>query len=132
MYANRRRITGKRGRQLGRWRSEKAERSFAHTCETGGGRRTWLRGVVNVSKSHLMRAAACDLGIIMLALFGVGTPRTLQGGFEVVLAALLGLVWRRHSPQTVRSGSDALYRIWPSLTAPSLLLRREAAFSTGC
>jgi hypothetical protein len=37
---------------LGRWRSERVERSFAHTCETGGARRSWLRGVVNVSKSY--------------------------------------------------------------------------------
>ena len=49
VYANRRRIQGSRGRRLGRWRSEKVERSLAHTCETGGGRRTSLRGVVNVS-----------------------------------------------------------------------------------
>jgi transposase len=132
VYANRRRIKGKRGRQLGRLRSEKAERSFAHTCETGGGRRTWLRGVVNVSKSHLMRAAACDLGIIMLALFGVGTPRTLQGGFGVLLVALLWLLWRRDSQQTVRSASVAVYRIWTSFTAPNAILRRDVAFSTGC
>jgi hypothetical protein len=88
--------------------------------------------VVNVSKSHLMRAAACDLGIIMLALFGVGTPRTLQGGFGVVLGALLWLVWRRHSPHTVRSASGAIYRIWPSLAAPSAFFRQELVFSTGC
>ena len=118
VYANRRRIKGKRGRGLGRLRSEKAERSFAHTCETGGGRRAWLRGVVNVSKSHLMRAAACDLGIIMLALFGVGTPRTLQGGLGVVFVAFFWLVWRRHSRQLVRSASGAVYWIWLSLPAP--------------
>jgi transposase len=132
VYANRRRIKGRRGRQLGRLRSEKVERSFAHTCETGGGRRMWLRGVVNVSKSHLMRAAACDLGIIMLALFGVGTPRTLQGAFGLVLVASLWLVWRHHSQQTVRLASGTVHRIWPPLTAPSALLWREAAFSTGC
>jgi transposase len=132
VYANRRRIKGKRGRQLGRLRSEKAERSFAHTCETGAGRRTWLRGVVNVSKSHLMRAAACDLGIIMLALFGVGTPRTLQGAMGLLFSALLWLLWRRLSQQTVRSASGAVYRIWPSLAAPSATLHREVAFSTGC
>ncbi|HVN84694.1 MAG TPA: hypothetical protein VMW17_07610 [Candidatus Binatia bacterium] len=39
VYANRQRIKGERGRRLGRQRSEQAERSFAHTCETGGGRR---------------------------------------------------------------------------------------------
>ncbi len=72
-----RRISGFCGRQLGRWRSERVERSFAHTCETGAGRRTWLRDVVNVSKSYLGRTAAHNLGIIMLALFGIGTARSL-------------------------------------------------------
>lgn len=132
VYANRRRIKGKRGRQLGRLRSEKNERSFAHTCETGGGRRAWLRGVMNVSKSHLMRAAACDLGIIMLALFGVGTPRSLQGGLGIMFVALLWLMERRHAPQIVRSAPSAVYRIWTSLTAPRAFPRRDVAFSTGC
>ncbi|MGH3053828.1 MAG: transposase [Gaiellaceae bacterium] len=132
VYANRRRIKGTRGRQLGRLRSEKNERSFAHTCETGGGRRAWLRGVVNVSKSHLMRAAACDLGIIMLALFGVGTPRSLQGGLGLVVFALLWSAWRRHAPQIVRSAPSAVYRIWTSLTASKTIPSREVAFSTGC
>jgi len=130
--ANRRRIKGKRGRRLGRLRSEKAERSFAHTCETGGGRRTWLRGLVNVSKAHLMRAAACDLGIIMFALFGVGTPRSLQGSLGLVFVTLLWLLWRQHSRSIARPASGAVYRIWPSLTAPSTSLRGEMAFSTGC
>jgi transposase len=88
VYNNRRRIRGRRGRRLGRLRSERAERTFAHVCETGGGRQAWLRGVANVSKSHLMRAAAHNLNILMLALFGVGTPRTLQGGMTAVLTLL--------------------------------------------
>jgi hypothetical protein len=60
VYANRRRVRGRRGRQLGRWRSERVERSFAHTCETGGGRRTWLRGVVNVSPSSCWRCSGSE------------------------------------------------------------------------
>jgi transposase len=64
VYANRRRVRGDRGRQLGRWRSERVERSFAHTCETGAARRSWLRGVMDVSKSYLGRAAAHNLAII--------------------------------------------------------------------
>src|SRR5450759_1012394 len=114
VYANRQRIKGRRGRRLGRQRSEYAERSFAHTCETGGGRRAWLRGVMNVSKHHLMRAAACNLGIIMLALCGVGTPRTLQGGLGIVLVALLWLVWSADSRQRANSASGASCRRWLS------------------
>jgi transposase len=132
VYANRQRIKGRRGRQLGRQRSEYAERSFAHTCETGGGRRAWLRGVMNVSKHHLMRAAACNLGIIMLALCGVGTPRTLQGGLGVVLVALLWLVWIAYSRRRARSASGASYRRRPSPIPPPATFRPKVAFSTGC
>jgi transposase len=132
VYANRQRINGRRGRRLGRQRSEYAERSFAHTCETGGGRRAWLRGVMNVSKPHLMRAAACNLGIIMLALCGVGTPRTLQGGFGIVLVALLWLVWSADSRQRARSASGASCRQWQSPIPPPVTFRPDVAFSTGC
>jgi len=119
VYANRRRIKGTRGRHLGRLRSEKNERSFAHTCETGGGRRAWLRGVVNVSKSHLMRAAACDLGIIMLALFGVGTPRTLQGAMGLLLIALLWFVWRRDLLRGGPLASGAVQEPWARSPTPT-------------
>jgi transposase len=135
VYANRQRIKGERGRRLGRQRSEQAERSFAHTCETGGGRRAWVRGVINVSKSHLMRAAACNLGIIMLALFGVGTPRTLQGGMGLLLAAILWLVWRRRSLIGARWASATTFGHRGTLYHRSPiqpLLSRNLAFSTGC
>ena len=54
------------------------ERTFAHVCETGGGRRSWLREVENVSKRHLMQAAH-NLGIVMRKRFQVWTPRSLEG-----------------------------------------------------
>jgi IS5 family transposase len=135
MYANRRRVKGERGRKLGRLRSEKTERSFAHTCETGGGRRAWLRGVENVSKSHLMRAAACDLGIIMLALFGVGTPRTLQGAMGLVFAALLWVIWRRGLLSAIFAASKRIHARSASVSSSSPWLAPgipNAAFSTGC
>jgi transposase len=76
---NRRRVKGKRGRALQRRRSEKVERSFAHVCETGGSRRTWLAGIEKVSKRYLMSAMARNLGLVLRHLFGIGTPRSLQG-----------------------------------------------------
>jgi transposase len=77
--ANRRRLKGARNRRLQKKRSELAERSFAHVCETGGGRRTWLRGLVEVAKRYVVQVAAHNLGLLMRTLFGVGKPRTLQG-----------------------------------------------------
>ncbi len=85
VYGNRRRCSGQHGRKLQRRRSEHVERSFAHLCETGGARRTWIRGLPEVAKRYLMQAAAHNLGVMMRKLFGVGTPRALQG-----LTALLG------------------------------------------
>lgn len=78
--ANRRRVKGKRSKRLQKKRSELVERSFAHVCETGGGRRTWLRGLANVSKRYVVQVAAHNLGLLMRKLFGIGKPRALQGG----------------------------------------------------
>jgi transposase len=78
VYANRRRTRGQRGKKLQRLRSERLERSFAHVCETGGARRTWLTGIENVRKRYLVSAAAHNLGLLMRSLFKMGTPRGLQ------------------------------------------------------
>jgi transposase len=78
VLANRRRTRGQRGRKLQRLRSERLERSFAHVCETGGARRTWLTGIENVQKRYLISAAAHNLGLLMRSLFRMGTPRGLQ------------------------------------------------------
>ena len=78
VYANRRRTRGERGRKLQRLRSERLERSFAHVCETGGARRTWLTAIENVRKRYLISAAAHNLGLLMRSLFKMGTPRSLQ------------------------------------------------------
>ena len=88
-YGNRRRVRGRRGKRLQRLRSEHVERSFAHVCETGGARRAWLGGVVDVGKRYLMYAAGHNLGVVMRKLFGVGTPRTLQTEGEADSAVFL-------------------------------------------
>jgi len=48
-------------------------------CETCGARRSWLRGLLDVSKRYLMQVAGHNLGVLMRKLFGRGTPRGLQG-----------------------------------------------------
>ena len=77
--ANRRRVRGNRSKRLQKLRSERVERSFAHVCETGGARRTWLRGLEKVSKRYKLTVAAHNLSLLMRRLFGVGKPRGLQG-----------------------------------------------------
>ena len=60
-------------------------------CETGAARRSWLRGVVEVAKRYLMHAAGHNLGVVMRKLFGIGTPRSLQGRAAALCAALARL-----------------------------------------
>ena len=92
VYENRRRLKRERGKLLQRQRSERTERSFAHVCETGGARRTWLRGLVEVNQRHRIVTAARNLGLMMRALFGFGKPRCLQGGLAALLLPNLAII----------------------------------------
>ena len=95
LYANRRRVRGRRGRRLQRCRGEVVERSFAHMYETGGMRRVWVRGHENVRKRVLIQAAACNIGLLLRRLTGVGTPRSLQGRAVSAICRLIGrLIYR--------------------------------------
>lgn len=89
--ANRRRVRGARSKRLQKLRSEFVERTFAHVCETGGGRRSWLRGIKKVSKRYLMQVAAHNLGLVMRKAFGFGTPRSLQGAAAACAAFCAGI-----------------------------------------
>jgi transposase len=90
--ANRRRVRGERGRRLSRRRSEVVERTFAHVCETGGGRRSWLRGLMNVAKLHLLRSAAYNLGLLLRKVWGMGKPRSWEAGWAAAMAAAAALL----------------------------------------
>ena len=117
VHANRRRTKGERGRRLMRQRGELLERPFAHAYETGGMRRTYLRGHDNILKRLVVHVAGMNLGLLMREIFGVGTPRSLQGrlaAFLLLLTALLTTIlarlWakflstvRPHDPTTIGS-----------------------------
>jgi len=92
VYANRRRIRGERGKALLRKRGELLERPFAHCYETGGMRRTHLRGHPNILKRLLIHVAGFNLGLVMRQAFGVGKPRRLQDGLAAALSAFFGLI----------------------------------------
>jgi transposase len=92
VYANRRRIRGARGMRLLRRRGEYLERTFAHTYETGGMRRTHPRGHANILKRALIHASGFNLGLVMRRLIGVGTPRGLQGRIAALIATILPLI----------------------------------------
>lgn len=92
VYRNRRRIRAERGKRLLRQRGELLERPFAHLYETGGMRRVYLRGHQNILKRILLHAAALNLGLLMRTLFGVGTPRTLQGRVAALFIVVGSLI----------------------------------------
>src|SRR4029450_10027791 len=92
VYANRRRIRGDRGKRLLRRRGELLERPCAHLYETGALRGARVREQENVLKRLFLHASAFNLGLWMRTLFGVGTPRALQGRV-VAVAAVFGTLW---------------------------------------
>ena len=92
VYANRQRLQRPKGKQLLRKRGELIERTFAHCYETGGMRRTHLRKHNNILKRLLIHVAGMNLGLLLRNMYGIGTPRGLQGLsltllFPVVLIA---------------------------------------------
>jgi transposase len=146
VLANRRRVRGKRGRALMRKRGELLERPFAHELETGGMRRTHVRGHPEVLKRVLGAAAGFNIGLLMRALFGVGKPRVLQGvtkqarkameealaAVVALLEAILGLLKRltrvaRPVARSARRGVADLFsaRTWACS-------RHIPTFATGC
>ncbi len=92
---NRRRMSRAKGKRLGRLRSERVERSFAHVCDTGGSRRTWIRKLEEVTKRYRIAAAAHNLARIMFKLFGIGKPRALQAPADLVwlVQFILSALW---------------------------------------
>src|SRR5262249_39951301 len=96
--------------RLQKKRSELVERSFAHVCETGGGRRTWLRGLQNATKRYVVQVAAHNLGLLMRKLFGIRKPRTLQGGGGWSVWIAWGLYWLLGVQGSQRWGRQAAPR----------------------
>jgi hypothetical protein len=94
--ANRARKEGENGKRLMRLRGELIERSFAHTLETGGMRRTHLRHHEKIAKRMLIHVAGFKLGLLLRKRFGFGKPRALQG-LAAALVALLTVTFGRLS-----------------------------------
>jgi transposase len=132
VYANRRRIRRPRGLRLLRHRGEFLERTFAHTYDTGGMRRTHLRGHVNILKRLLVHVGGFNLGLLMRTLIGVGTPRGLQGRLAALMALVCVLLRApRHRWLAIR----AMARVTAALRTPLIkptMLSSAATCTTGC
>ncbi len=109
VYGNRRRMRGERGKRLSRLRGERVERSFAHLYETGGMRRTHLRGHKNILKRLLIHAGAFNLSLVLRKERGAGTPRGLAEA-KRAFDSLWEAVRRPFSARRTH-----LPRLWPRL-----------------
>ena len=130
VYSNRRRIRGRRGRRLMRQRGERIERSFAHLYDTGGMRRTHLRGHTNILKRLLIHAGGFNLGLVMRHLIGVGTPRGLQGHLATVIATLLALIRATRRRLVAIAISQPLLATTPSRPTRTALAVQSSAGPT--
>jgi len=102
VYENRRRVSRAYGKSLLRKRGELIERSFAHCYDTGGMRRTHLRGHENILKRLLIHVGAFNLSLIFRSLLGSGTPRELRNRPSRLLF-VLSLLFRRFSALALRT-----------------------------
>lgn len=141
--ANRRRVRSDKGRRLNRWRSERCERTFAHVCETGGGRRSWLRGLRNVSKAHTLRCAAYNLGLLMRKGFGYCKPRNAAvagAAWFFVIGAIFALTFAITGTMTTAAltvslgigGITVLFYTAARITHRLHMDRKKMLFLTGC
>jgi transposase len=135
-FSNRRRVRRAKGRRLQRLRSERLERTFAHVCGTGAARRTWLRGVENVQKRYLVTVAARNLGLLMRVLFGVGSPRSLQGlaaaAFSAVYFVLQAAYRLRIAVSRLYANDRAHYRTVAISRMTMESVPQSVPSSTGC
>jgi transposase len=111
VYANRRRMNRSYGQQLLRKRGELIERSFAHCYDTGGMRRTHLRGHQNILKRLLIHVGAFNLSLIFRTLWGSGTPRELRNRRSSFVLVLLRLLDRSATPAPRPSSSFSSSRL---------------------
>src|SRR5712672_3315740 len=130
VYANRRRLRGARGRRLMRQRGERIERSFAHLYDTGGMRRTHLRGHTNILKRLLIHAGGFNLGLVMRQLIGIGTPRGLQGQVATVIATLLVLMCAARRRLVVITARQPLTTAVRWFTTPITQVVKSSAATT--
>jgi transposase len=136
VYQNRQRVRGRYGKSLLRRRGELVERSFAHCYDTGGMRRTHLRGHENILKRQLVHVGAFNLSLILRRLLGAGTPREWRNRFAKVILFLYCLLTQRkdsnrlYRSQFSMSGANSFARLLSGTCR--LPCRKSPIYTTGC
>ena len=104
-------------------RGELLERSFAHCYDTGGMRRTYLRGHNNIRKRQVIHVGAFNLSLIMRKLMGAGTPREWKTRGVTLFFLIYSLRVRHDGPVWFYSDRISMSRVNYSATARSRPLR---------
>jgi transposase len=132
VYANRRRVNRAYGKHLLRKRGELIERSFAHCYDTGGMRKTYLRGHQNILKRLLIHVGAFNLSLIFRTLLGSGTPRELRNR-QSRLIFVFSFLFRRFSAPAHRTNfSFSSSQLGRSRTHRYLRYKLRHAKEQGC
>jgi transposase len=136
VYQNRRRVRGEYGKSLLRRRGELVERSFAHCYDTGGMRRTHLRGHKNILKRQLIHVGAFNLSLILRQWLGAGTPREWRNRGNLLSLFIAWLLLRtqdRNRPCNRRISGLCRRRPGESPTrVRRWSCRNSATYTTGC
>lgn len=121
------------GKTLLKQRGQHIERSFAHVLDSGGGRRTTLRGLLNVQKRQWAATLGYNLSLWMRVATGNGTPKQRAAAAESIKNALV-CAWlgrfvatREYEYIATRTAPRSQHPN-PRQSATTKLL----AFSTGC
>jgi len=134
-YTNRRHIKSERGKALMRKRGELVERSFAHLYDTGGMRRTHLRGHPNILKRLLIHAAGFNLSLILRKMIGNGTPRGMRGFIALAKSVISALLRPLTAIKKLKRRHPKKYHPtdFTKRTTPLFFdIRLNHAFATGC
>ena len=136
VYQNRRRGRGDYGKSLLRRRGELVERSFAHCYDTGGMRRTHLRGHQNILKRQLIHVGAFNLSLILRQVLGAGTPREWRNRCGVLLLLVYFLRTRQAARNRLYGNRNSMSRA-KSLAGPRSRTcrwpcRKSVACTTAC
>jgi len=99
-------------------------------------RRVHLRGHDNIRKRLLVHAGGLNLGLLMRTLFGVGTPRGLQGRAAALFATLWWLLWHPVMACSLICGRNesqtTLIDLHKAPHVRGITGTVERAFATGC
>jgi hypothetical protein len=109
-----------KGRALQKKQAEFVERSFAHTLESGGMRRTTLHGTENISKRYQIAGFCVNISLLMRKRFGFGTAKQCAAtGKKAVNAALEPWIsiWQSLcSIFVVHSGRNSIFHLMARVT----------------